>query len=259
MMLSLREKLSIVKDFQAIHFLWGRTSSKELFFFRLLGKKVILHFIGSDVSMVSRSKTKQLKNRLYSFIGIKIITVHQNLSDELSGYKISAPVVPFFNRKPAKCNKDLPEKFSILVYMPEGKEEFYGLNYILEAAKQYPEVPFKIFPNSKNFNYDNIIPHKFVEHHRMPEFISAHSLFIRIPKHDGLPNTIIEALMCGRQVIWTKPNPHCLYIKNKEELISGIGSFYKKCEINKAGQEYVLENYSTDKLKKYTMNYGTEK
>ncbi len=246
---SLFKKIGIAKKYKTIHYFWGRVNSWEILLLLLLKKKIILHFIGSDVLMILNSKSKQIKTKFYKTMGAKLFVVHKNLKQELNDVGIETDVVEFVNRKIENINSSLTKDFSVLVYVPEGKENFYNLKMIKETAKEFPKTKFYIFPYNSEFEIENMIPVKPVAHEHVPELIQQHNLFVRVPKHDGLPNTIIEALMCSRFVAWTFEHPFVYKVTTSKELMEVVNKTMNKNKLNSAGKDYVLENYNTEKLK----------
>jgi glycosyltransferase involved in cell wall biosynthesis len=247
--LPLIKRLKIASQYKTIHYFWGRVDFLEMLFLQILGRKVILHFIGSDVLMILKSKSKQLKTKLYKLLGAKILVVHKNLAEELQSIGIESKVVEFVNHKVEKIHEVIPGEFSILVYIPEGKEDFYNLEVIEETAKLFPEIKFNIFPYGDNFSLSNLIPIKPVEHNKVIDLINSHRLFIRIPKHDGLPNTVIEALMCSRYVVWSYEHPYVYKADNVKEISEIINEVKNKNVLNAEGKKYVLEHYNTESMK----------
>ena len=247
--LTLLNRLKIALRFKVVHYFWGRTSFLEILIILILGRKVILHFIGSDVLMVTKSKSKQLKTKLFMFLGAEILVVHKNLKNELNEVGIDSKVLEFVNRKIEEYPEIIPKKFSVLVYVPEGKEKFYNLKIIEETAKIFNEIKFHIFPYNSKFLLKNMIAEKPVEHNKVIELINKHKLFVRIPKHDGLPNTMIEALLCARYVVWSFEHPFVYKANSVDELSEVIKEVKKKSELNIEGKKYVLKNYNTETIK----------
>ncbi len=246
---SLLKKIKFGMRFKTIHYFWGRSSFLEISIFLILQRKVILHFIGSDVLMVLKSKSKQLKTKFYKLLGAKLLVVHKNLQKELDAVGMKTEVLEFVNRKIGDFTESTPSELSVLSYVPTGKEEFYNLKIIEETAKRFPEIKFFVFPNNKEFELENISSIPTAEHDEVIKLLNNHKLFVRIPKHDGLPNTLVEALMCARYVVWSYDHPFVFKAETVDELSKIITQVKNKNELNYEGKKYVLDNYNTQKIK----------
>jgi hypothetical protein len=173
--------------------------------------------------------------------------------------------LPFVNHPVTDREKPLPRRFSAIAYVPSGSESFYRLDWILEAAGRLPDIPFTVFPSGgapgpgsepgagpgswagAGRNLPNV---RFAGRlDDVPDAMARHSVFLRLPRHDGLPSTLIEALSCARQVIWTNDHPHCLRAGGADELVRLLRKLKAENRPNREGKSYVLKTYPVGALR----------
>jgi hypothetical protein len=133
----------------------------------------------------------------------------QWLADELAtvGLQASVAHVPQPYRTPGTI-PPLPDRFSVLTYLSADRFEFYGGDAILEVARRMPDVRFDVVGRSDDPTGSasaNVRWHGWVTD--MQPFYADASVVVRIPRHDGLGATVIEALLNARHVIYTHELP----------------------------------------------------
>ncbi len=216
---------------------------------RRLGKKVILQWVGTDVLKV----TKKLKIGM----GRKLIdhAIHFTeapwLQEELKNINITSNILPL-------CGMLLPQtevlektfsKFSVVSYIGKGREEFYGMSRIIEFAKRFQEIEINIVGIDK---YDIPIPDNirllgWVSD--LPNELKKHTLFLRLTEHDGLPNTILEALSLGLYIGWIYGYPGVHNVSDTTSLFKYVSELQKKQREgslmrNELGIKFVRETYA---------------
>ena len=215
------------------------------------GKKIVQHFIGSDVL----SAVKDYENNNISKKMIKQSTYLCEvkwIEDELKEIGVNAEVVTIMAYK-QKENPKIFKKFSVLTYMAKGKEEFYGMCDFIALAKCFPEITFKIAGIK---SYDdlpkNIICLGWVN---MIDELQNATVFIRNAEHDGLGFSVIEALSLGRVTFYNYNFPCVNYFKGYYDLKNKFLETTCKFEnanlnINYNAIEFVKENYNEGKVLK---------
>lgn len=211
------------------------------------GKKIVQHFIGSDVL----SAQEDYKNNKVSKKLIKCssyLCEVEWIQEELKEIEIDAKIVPIMAYTQKKKAKEFKE-FSVLTYMGEGKEEFYGIKDFVFLAQSFPEVDFKIAGIESYKNLPENI--KCLGWINMTKELQKCTVFIRNAKHDGLGFTVIEALSLGRIVFYNYKFPYVNYYKNRESLsyqLNEIKNLFNidKLKVNQKAMEFVTKEFNKE-------------
>jgi hypothetical protein len=222
-----------------------------LFLSKLLGKTTITHWIGTDVL-----EEKQYKNRFSN--KLKRIFTDINLAgssllkEELHELGIQSVEIPIVPSKSFSGVCLMPATHSVLVYAPEGKESFYGMEYVKLLAQKYPQIKFHIVANSNDtFLMANVIFHGKLSLDEMNELYNKTTILFRYPKHDGLSMMLIEALSKGKYVVYPYTFPFVNTPKtNKFEDIQKCfeGIINNTPIINSDASQYINKTYSDSEI-----------
>lgn len=244
------QRAKYARRFDVIHYFWAKVKMAEILLlkFRRSTANIILHFIGSDVTLICQKKRRIFEYKFYQALGAQIFADHQNLIDELDSIGIKAKLLTLVNANLEANEQPLPQSFSVLAYVPKNKERFYNLALIETAAERLPDIHFTVLRNDKKFIASNISSETYAEN--IIEEINRHHVFIRLTEHDGLPCTILEALSCARHVIWSFQHEHCYQASSVEELVQILTTLKQENSLNTKGKEFVLKNYSIDRIRK---------
>jgi hypothetical protein len=141
---------------------------------------------------------------------------------------------------------DLPRIPTGLVYLTETRFEFYGGPIVLSLARRFPEVRWLVVGHdgSDVASPPNVSWLGWVAN--MDEVYSDSSFLVRLPKHDGSPNMIREALARGRRVIWNHELPHCMLARNEEEAAQALSRLMELREPSYQGSMWAREEFSVE-------------
>ncbi len=232
------------------HGLYGFLS-KRFVFTKLFGKKNICHWIGTDVLEIINNKSFQkIRYFLSKFIDVDI-AVTENLINELKGVGIKSKLMPIVSNLDNIKIAPFSKKFTVLTYIPQNRLEFFNFEIILALIKKNPNIQFLILANSGEGlpKYDNLKYIKWCED--ASKYYYHTTVVLRIPKHDGLSLTVIEALASGRYVIWNYPFPYCHYSPpDVDNIQSVLEEIRKNPVMNYEGSNYVKKNYSISRIVK---------
>lgn len=217
-----------------------------------LGKKVIIHWVGSDILEMQKWQAQGGK----FCQSLLTQAVHWAEVDwtarELTQLGVEPAVVPLTPTGFPEEVKALPSKFVVLTYLPPGKEEFYGWEKIKRLAIDFPKVVFLAAAASPSGNHpadwpENIIPLGWVDN--MAELYREVIALIRLTEHDGLSFMVLEALAHGRHVIWSYPlegvNQATDYTRLKQIMDKLVDDFGQgRLTVNESGREMVRNRYS---------------
>lgn len=199
----------LIRKFDAVYGIYLQTCSRYILIAKILGKKTIVHFVGSDAYWVARERS--IWRRAYWKLILRLSDVVLYVSPHLEKLtRRRGLVLPFPIATEAFRHSDVlrvsPER-DILYYCPSGSanERIYRLSWIVEYAKAHPEEKITIIGNVAHpAKYDLGIPNvkviPYVDRSKMPLLYKSHSRLIRMTTEDGLPRMTHEALLCGLKV-----------------------------------------------------------
>jgi hypothetical protein len=213
---------------------------------KALGKRTVNHWIGTDTLDVVSSRVQRMRARIAeNFIDLHVI-IATHLRDELqqSGLKLRryeiVPVLPLPNMPHIDT---MPDSHAVLAYCPEARAEFYGSEAIASLAARFPEYPFIIvgnrgqgMPNLKNLEFRGL-----VDAEGMKTVYEQSTVLVRMLRHDsGMAAMVVEAMTCGRQVIYKYPVPYCRQASTVEQAAEHL------TDILQSSPQYNLEaaNYA---------------
>ncbi|MCX5852796.1 MAG: hypothetical protein NT072_12230 [Deltaproteobacteria bacterium] len=193
-----------------------------------LGKKVVVHWVGTDVLNAVKTMENSKFKRENSYIGnVTHYCEVEWIQKELQDIGIQSKIVPIAIYE-GKNSSDIkfPRKFSILSYVSNRNPEFYGIKTLIQLAVDFPDIEIRIVgidalneaipSNMKLLGWVNNITEEY----------SNSIIFLRIVKHDGLAFSVIEALSNGRYVGYTYPFVGCFCVYDYSDLIGWVEKLY---------------------------------
>lgn len=227
----------------------GIVDSKAFDLALALNKKVIMHWIGSDVLKALKNFNNQKINERYIH-EIRHFSEVSWINEELSQMGITADIVQFATMSGIVGHEaTLPQKFSILSYVGKGNESFYGIEQLLKLADDFPSVEIKI-AGITEYNNAPIPPNVkllgWVDN--MSEQYQDCVLYLRLTQHDGLAFSVLEALANGRYVGYSHNFNQTVYIPSYpmlKEMVNGVHLKFKQgiLAINQEGRDFIKKEY----------------
>lgn len=235
-----------------VYSIWGQSYKYNAISLALsLKKKAVMHWVGTDVLTAQKDAAagrinKSLVNKAFHF------TETAWLHDELENIGIDAEVVQFANFKQVTYStpRKFPSTFSILSYVRQGREKYYGIDKLIQLAGDFPNINIKIAGINK---YDslpaNITLLGWINN--MDDQYDNCVLFLRIPDHDGLAFSVLEALAHGRYVGYSCKLNNTIFIENYDKLKNSVRDLQdtfinNQLHINQSGINFIRDNYSSD-------------
>ena len=221
-----------------VYGIYLQTCSRYLLAAKMLGRKTMLHFVGSDAYRFARERAmhKQIYWRLVLRLTDLVFYVSPHLEELTSRPGIILPFPIATETFKASALRDIMPDRDILYFCPGGKtsEDVYRLSWILDYARQHPTETVTLIgsgahPATYRVDLPNVSVIPFVERSKMPELYRKHRKLIRMTTEDGLPRMISEALLCGLKVIYngeevTEIPPEREPSKFAEKFIQAINS-----------------------------------
>jgi len=231
-----------VTRYDIAHFVYSPTIRlRALFLFpflKLLRRKTVVHWIGSDVlSVLTRRKPRFITRAVSSLID-RNLAQSQWLRDELTEVNIFAEHISIVPNISIFRPLELPNRTTVLAYIPAQRPDFYGGSIILRLAKEFPAVTFLVVASAeRKSTFDNVEYLGYVPHDSMSRLYKRATVLIRMPKHDGLPFMVLEALSYGRYVIYNRPFPNCIYAETHDGARQALAGLL---HVDKPNQEGAL-------------------
>lgn len=216
-----------------------------------LKKKILQLFIGTDVLQTAEAVKE---GRIYQpLLNQSILRCNAPwLADEMRQLGFSAPYISDYVYGIPERPEAMPQKFSILTYVVQGKEELYGMPWVIACARLLPDVTIRIVGMNQSTRKlpSNV---ELLGRVSMQKEIKEASVLLRLTSHDGMGHTVIEGLAAGRWVIRTNKMPEVIYVRDESEFLIQIQAIYDQfkrgsLECNFAGYEYVKREFNREKV-----------
>lgn len=217
---------------------------------RLLRKPRVIHWVGSDIeSLRSRPGLAPLVSaELVHHLAEADFTAR-----ELRQLGVPSQVVPLPPRHRAHTVPPLPSRFTVLLYLPKTRTDFYGRHeYERLLRRTHGESIRWLVVGGGSLT---VPPGVDVENlgwrDGLEDIYKQITLLIRSTPRDGLSLMVLEALSFGRHVVWTKPFPHTRRMSSYDEMEYILRELLDQ---HKAGTlrpqaeaaELIREEYATD-------------
>jgi len=215
----------------------------------LFNKKIVQHFIGSDVLSAQKDfEANNINNKLIE--KSDYLCEVEWIEDELKEIEINSEIVPIMAYETFTNSKEI-ENFSVLTYLGKTKEKYYGIDDFIRLANNFKEIKFKIAGIDSYRNLPKNI--KCLGWTDLKKELQNSAVYIRNAKHDGLAFSVIEALAEGRYVAMNYKFPFCDYFNNYSELENIIRKKFvtyqrNALDINYDGIKYIKAEYSNEKV-----------
>jgi hypothetical protein len=228
----------------AVHFV-GATAPAGLVRACLwLGKRVILHWVGTDALRASEPGTHSAR-----LLGLAGRCVHfadsPEVARELAALGVEAQVFRLLPETVVPPGPvPMPEEPAVLSYWAPGRRAFYGGDLVDALAEALPATRFYVAgsdgagePQHPNMTYLGRLD-------SLEDVYRQVSVLVRMPEHDSLSAMVLEMLARGRWVVYNRPFPHTETATTVEEARAALGRSLARREANEAGREYVRLNFS---------------
>jgi hypothetical protein len=203
--------IRLMRKVDVVYGIYLQTCSRYILAGKLLGKKTIVHFVGSDAYWVVRelSTWRQTYWRFVLRHCDLIFYVSPHLEEMIGRCGIILPFPIATGQFRDARNLQVTPDRDILYYCPSGEanERIYRLSWITDYAKAHPTEKITIIgnvahPAAYSLELPNVQVIPFVERAQMPSLYRRHKRLIRMTTEDGLPRMVHEALLAGLQVTY---------------------------------------------------------
>lgn len=233
---------------QVVHLLQGHYPILAYWLPMLAGKKLVVHWIGTDVATeLKRSGSLMGRFRLRVLSKASAhLTDFEALQKELAQLPITARIVPLLPLPEEDFPVEWPDQAGVLTYIPEARADFYGIDALIALAESSPGVAFHVTAHSGEGVQapPNMHFHGWVDD--MESLWSRCRVLVRLTEHDGLSHSVVEALLRERYVLWTQPFPYCVHASAGADLPGLLRDTLEREEPNADAATFVSESYERE-------------
>ena len=168
-------------------------------------KKLILQWMGTDILLAMERFQKNTIERKYIDYASNFVDSAW-LYDEVKSLNIPVQYLYFKSITVQPCAQKY-ERISVLSYVAERRQEFYGMQKIAEIASVFPTIDFHLYGlKTSDFpTTSNVYFHGWIAPETFAKRLKETPIFLRMTSHDGFSVSVIEALSFGCEVIMTLP------------------------------------------------------
>lgn len=177
------------------------------------------------------------------------------LAEELSRVGVPAQSVLFPADLPDIDEPSpLPERFTVMTYLPVNRFSEYGGEQLLAAARRLPDTHFRVIGGHHLRDHPpNVEALGWVS--SMEAVYRESSVVLRLTQHDALGATVREGLVHARHVISTHPLPHVdsVVFGDTDGLVERLTTLAARhsagtLALNTAGREYAITAFDPGRL-----------
>jgi glycosyltransferase involved in cell wall biosynthesis len=239
--------LRAVRPFDVFHAVYPVYYFKWVPVLKAMGKTVVFHWIGSDwFERGRRPALRALFRVVRAGVNLHIADAPWLVND-LAAAGLEAHLVPTISEKMTGALEPMPERFKVMAYMPDRRRDFYGWPIIKIIAERLPAVEVVAVGGEPEADAPrNVRFTGLVDGETMSRLYREVSALVRPTAHDGLSQMVLEALLRGRQVVWSREFPFCARATTPAEFVAAAARLASSCPPNVDGSRYVAENYAAE-------------
>jgi hypothetical protein len=188
----------------------------------VLRKPRVMHWVGTDIDAARRRP--EILDALQR-PWITHVTEVEWEADELRELGVRAQIAPLPPRiAGAGQVPPLPDRFTLLIYLPRSKQELYGSNelkIIIDALKGR-SMKFLVVGGGEAKTHPGIDLENLGWCYSLENVYERSSALLRLTPRDGLSLMVLEALAYGRHVLWTKEFPYVTKVSSIKAVIAAL-------------------------------------
>ena len=218
---------------------------------RILRKPRVIHWVGSDIETYRNATGLHKQLRAPQ---IRHLTEAPWTADELRGLGIDSDIAALPLRNAASGVKPLPERFTVMLYLPKARPDFYGKReYETAIAAIADERPRVLVVGGGTLRVpEGVEVVNLGWRGDLRDIYERSTVLIRLTPRDGLSLMVLEALSFGRYVMWSKPFPYASIIRDASDITAKLRSLLARHRAGRLNAQYaaaemVERHYSTDR------------
>lgn len=217
---------------------------------RVLRKPRVVHWVGSDIAALAHSPAMRARLQSRNVTHLTEVSWTANQLERLGLHSAIAPLPP---RQVQSGTIPLPEQFTLMLYVPKTRSEFYGKRSFERLMQRLRHLPLRYFIVGGGTLEvpEGVDAQNLGWRAAMDDAYAQTTLLIRNTPRDGLSLMVLEALSLGRHVIWTQDFPHVLRANTYADIEHHVLDLYARhCRGELAPQadavESVRQSYGSD-------------
>ncbi|MFW6130071.1 MAG: hypothetical protein ACOC56_02730 [Atribacterota bacterium] len=193
----------------------------------------IIIWAGSDAMRMASGKFKFYRDIIRNK-EIKHIVISHYIEEDLrrvglKGFRIPISPSNFTKFEVVPCGNN------IYIYAgSKQKLKLYGMDIAHKVMNKVKDINFIVCYSKGKYSYS---------YNEMPNIYNKCFMGLRLTRHDGLPNTVIEMGLMGRKCIWNGELPNSISWKNEKDIVENI--YQLKDDIGKTNKDV------SNKMKSY--------
>lgn len=244
--------LQFLSKVDVVYIVFVSSTSTRYKLTKLLKKKLLLHWIGTDAYRALQDPGAYSDAQRYADCHVSCF---EPISEELRSVGIETDVIPIVPFNIDLSISKTPDEHNVLVYLPEWRKEWYGYPTIKEVSERMPDLSFSIVANSDESLFDspNVKMLGTLSHEEMDALYDDVSIVLRFITHDGYAMSIIEGLAKGKEAVWNYPHPYSHHAKNADEIVEALTAICaNKPTANLDGANYIKDNLNLEAIRELT-------
>ena len=226
-------------------------------------KRKIVTWIGTDVLQLKEMMVNhpEVVPVLNTYMDVRLADA-DCLAEELTelGVKIDGVVEtpPRHIFEPMK----LPKDFTVGLYQPGTRPDFYHYDLSLEVAKKMPDTQFLCYGLYRDFNENDPSKNQIADnvwdlgHINVAHNIKSMSAILRFTPHDGMAIGPIEFMMAGRRAVTNQPIPKTTHSPiDVDKAVAALTKIKTKTTPDKKASAYWRNRLNHPKWKKQMEKY----
>jgi hypothetical protein len=196
---------------------------------RLLRKPRVMHWVGSDIMRLYEQP--KLRASLANEAVLHLAEVEWTAA-ELASAGLRARIAPLPPRPYSQPALALPGQFTLLLYVPAVRSDFYGRVEFQRLMHRLRDKPIRyiIVGGGKIKIPAGVHAENLGWQHDLSDVYKRTSALIRFTPRDGLSLMVLEALSFGRHVLWTQEFGFSTTIRTYEDMEREVLSLFESHE-----------------------------
>jgi glycosyltransferase involved in cell wall biosynthesis len=220
-------------------------------FAKLLGVPRVIHWVGSDLQALAEQPRLARNCR---GTAVNLAEVDWTIA-ELRRLGLDATLAPLPPRIEAPEDPPaLPERFTVLVYVPRSRGDFYGRREYERLIRAFAGRPirFIVVGGGECFAPDGADVISLGWCADLRGVYAQSTVLLRLTKHDGLSLMTLEALSYGRYVLWSRDFPFVTQVQSYADCERELSELLERhlagaLDPRSGASRYVRERYDAQR------------